>query len=207
MIIVDCDQYDSVWNQNRCGKPTVSKFDKIVTPTGKLTSESVRNKYIDQKAGEAVSGRTEESFISSRMKIASAMEAESRQVYAMNHEELDVYEVGFVYKDERRMFGGSPDALCDPSGMFETKDAQFDIQIPRLRSGKMVQEHIPQCQGGLYVCEREWIDFQSYCSGLPVLCIRCYRDEAYIKLLAEELERFCMDLAIAIKRLREIKGG
>ena len=200
MIIVDCQQGTPEWDACRLGKPTASNFGKIVTATGKI-SES-RDEYLIQLACEAVSGRTEDDYTSYRMKKGREMEEESRNVYAMNHEDLDVYQVGFVYKDERKMFGCSPDALVDPNGGFETKDAKFTVQYERLQKGAMVTTHIPQVQGGLYVCEREWWDWQSYCSGLPELCIRCYRDEKYINLLEEELDRFCMDLAIKIRQLK-----
>lgn len=202
MIIVDCDQNDATWDKCRLGIPTASSFGKILTSTGKVSD--TRIKYMKQLAGEAVSGRKEDSFQSYRMKEASKMEAESRQVYAMNHEDLNVYQVGFVYKDEKRMIGASPDALVDPNGGFETKDAEFTVQIDRLFDNKMITTHIPQCQGGMYVCEREWWDFQSYCNGLPELCIRNYRDEKYISRLEEELEKFCYELAIMIKRLKEM---
>lgn len=202
-IIIDCIQGTPEWDACRRGIPTASKAHKIVTPTGRLTGKDVRQKYMDKLAGEAVSGRTEESFVSYRMQKGTEAEEESCRVYAMAHEDLDVYKVGFVYKDERKMFGYSPDRFCDPGGLFETKDAQFDIQIPRLRDGKMVNEHIPQCQSALYCCEREWVDFQSYCSGLPELCIRLYRDEKWIALFEEELEKFCYDLVALIKKLKE----
>ena len=204
MIIVDCQQNTPEWDACRLAIPTASKFGEIYTATGKVSAS--REKYMIQLACEAVSGRKEESYQSYRMKKASEMEAESRRVYAMNHEGLDVYQVGFVYKDEKRMLGASPDALVDPKGGFETKDAEFTVQYERLKKGKMVASHIPQVQGGLYVCEREWWDFQSYCSGLPVLCIRNYRDEKYITRLAEELEKFCYELAAKVKELREMQS-
>ena len=203
MIIVDCEQNSPEWDQCRLGIPTASNFGKILTATGKVSD--TRKEYMIELACETVSGRSEENFMSYRMKKGKELEAESRRVYAMNHEDLDVYQVGFVYKDEKRMIGASPDALVDPNGGFETKDAKFTIQYDRLASGKMITSHTPQVQGGLYVCEREWWDFQSYCSGLPVLCIRNYRDENYISRLAEELERFCYELAGLIKNLREMR--
>ena len=201
MIIVPCEQHSEEWKSLKRGIPTASNFGKIFTATGKV-SES-RLKYMKQLAGEAISGRSEEDYQSYRMKQGTELEAESRMVYAMNHE-VEIKQVGFVYKNERRMTGCSPDGLVDPDGMFETKDAQFTVQIDRLFDNKMITEHIPQCQGALFVCEREWIDFQSYCSGLPVLCIRNYRDEKYISRLAEELEKFCYELAEMIKRLKDI---
>ena len=201
MIIVDCKQNSPEWDQCRLGIPTASNFGKILTATGKVSAQ--RQDYMYDLAGEAVSGRHEETFNSFRMQQGSEKEAESRMVYAMDSE-VEVRQVGFVYKDERRMFGCSPDGLIDPDGGFESKDAKFKVQIKRLLDGKMVTEHIPQVQGGLYVCEREWWLFRSYCSDLPSLNIRCERDEAYISRLAEELEKFCYELAGLIKKLREM---
>jgi len=202
MIIIDCEQGTPEWDACRLGIPTASNFGKILTAIGKMSAQ--RQDYMYDLAGEAVSGRHEETFTSFRMQQGSEKESESRMVYEMENE-IEVRQVGFVYKDERRMFGCSPDGLIDPDGGFESKDAKFTVQIKRLFDGKMVTEHIPQVQGCLYVCERDWWHFRSYCSGLPSLDIRCERDEKYISRLSEELEKFCYELAIKIKELKEMK--
>ena len=199
-IIIDCTQGDETWHKCRLGLPTASNFGKILTATGKI-SES-RDKYMVELACEFVSGRSEDNFQSYRMKEGNKNEAESRRVYAMNHEDLDVYQVGFVFKDERRMAGGSPDALVGSDGGFETKDAKFTIQYDRLMKGKIETSHIPQVQGYMWICDREWYDWQSYCSGLPELCIRNYRDEVYISRLDEEIEKFSYELAILVNKLK-----
>lgn len=204
MIIIDCEQGTPEWDACRLATPTASRFGEIFTATGKVSEK--REPYMIELACEAVAKRKEENFVSYRMQQAKLAEEESRQVYAMNHDDLYVYQVGFVYKDERKMYGASPDALVDPNGGFETKDAKFTVQYERLKKGTMVTGHIPQCQGGMLVCEREWWDFQSYCSGLPVLCIRNYRDEKYINRLSEELDKFCYELAAMIRRLREMQN-
>ena len=196
-------QGSAQWRQCRLGLPTASNFGKILTATGKI-SES-REQYMIELACESVAGRSEENFTSYRMKQGTEMEAESRRVYAMEHEDLEVVQVGFVYKDERKMYGCSPDSLVNPGGVFETKDAKFAIQYKRLIANKMITSHIPQVQGEIFCCDREWADFQSYCSGLPVLCIRVQRDEKYISRLAEELEKFAYDLAIRIRKLKELQ--
>ena len=202
-IIIDCIQGDEVWKKARLRIPTASNFGKILTATGKVSD--TRTAYMKELACEAVSGRSEDTFQSYRMKQGTTNEVESRRVYAMNHEDLNVYQVGFVYKDERRMTGGSPDALVDSDGGFETKDAKFTIQYDRLNERKIVTSHIPQVQGCIWICEREWFDWQSYCSGLPVLCIRIYRDEVYISRLEEEIEKFCYELSNCIRKLKEME--
>ena len=200
IIIDNIDQGTPEWMTLRLGNPGASNFGKILTATGKV-SES-RNKYMIELACEIVSGRSEDSFQTYRMKEGNKNEAESRRVYAMNHEDLDVYQVALVYKDERKMAHSSPDALVGTVGGFETKDAKFTIQYDRLMNGKMETSHIPQVQGGMYICEREWWDWQSYCSGLPELCIRNYRDEVYISRLEEEIEKFSYELMAIVNKLK-----
>lgn len=203
IIIDDFLQGSDQWMKARIGNPGASNFGKILTATGKI-SES-RTKYMKQLAGEAVSGRHEDNFSSYRMQQGLEMEAESRNVYAMEHE-IEIRQVALVYKDEKKMFHASPDGLIGSDGGFETKDAELTVQIDRLFANRMIVTHIPQCQGGLYICEREYWIFSSYCSGLPSLNIRLERDEKYIERLSEELERFCYELVVMIKRLKEIEG-
>ena len=204
IIIDDIPQNSPQWMALRLGIPTASNFGKILTATGKISDS--REKYMKQLAGETVSGRKEENYQSYRMQKGSEAEAESRRVYEMDNE-IEIRQVAFVFKDERRMAGASPDGLIETNGGFETKDAEFAVQIDRLFNGKMITSHVPQCQGGLYICEREYWIFRSYCSGLPSLNIRIERDEKYIARLSEELERFCYELVVMIKRLKEIEGN
>lgn len=199
-IIIDCIQGDETWKKCRLGRPTGSNFGKILTATGKV-SES-RTAYMIELACEFVSGRSEENYTSYRMKEGSRLEEESCQVFAMEHENLDVRKVGFVFKDERKLCGCSPDRLIDDNGILETKDAKFTIQYDRLKKGTMVTQHIPQVQGEIYCCEREYGIFRSYCSGLPSLDIRVERDENYISRLEEEIEKFSYELTILVKKLK-----
>ena len=202
-IIIDSfKQHDPEWYQARLGNPGASNFGRILTATGKVSEQ--RKAYMYELAGEFVSGRSEDSFVSYRMQQGNEFENESRMVCAMNNE-IEIRRVALVYKDEKKLFHVSPDGLIGDDGCFETKDAKFSVQIERLMSGKMVTAHIPQCQGTLFITEREWILFQSYCSGLPELCIKIYRDEKWIARLAEELERFCYDLAVTIRKLKEMR--
>lgn len=201
-IIIDSyKQHDPEWHSARLGNPGGSGFGKILTATGKISD--TRKQYMIELACEAVSGRSEDGFLSYRMKQGTEMEAESRAVYAMENE-IEIRQVALVWKDEQKKFHVSPDGLIGADGVFETKDAKFTVQYERLLANRMVTKHIPQCQGSMYVCERGYCMFRSYCSGLPSLNIRLERDEKYISMLGEELEKFCYELAIMIRRLKEI---
>ena len=204
IIIDNIAQNTPEWMALRLGNPGASNFGKILTSTGKI-SES-RTEYMKELAGELVSGRSEDNYSSYRMKQGLENEAESRMVYEMDNE-IEIRQVAIVFKDKKRMFHASPDGLIEPKGGFETKDAKFAIQIDRLFNGKMIAAHMPQCQGGMYVCERDYWIFRSYCSGLASLNIRVERDEKYISRLGEELEKFCYELAGMARRLKEMNQG
>jgi len=206
MIISPHPQQSDGWFAEKIGLPSASCFEKIVTTTGARTKGrekdfGPREKYLDELAGEILSGRRAESFANKKMRDASDREPKARWVYG-NNTGYEVYEVGLCWLDEQKKFVASPDGLIDPDGGFETKDAEPHVQVRRHRKGWSKADHFQQVQGGMYVCEREWWDLQSYCDGLPPIVMRYERDEKFIKILAEELDAFCFDLAMLVNKIR-----
>jgi hypothetical protein len=65
-----------------------------------------------------------------------------------------------------------------------------------------IDDHKAQCQGALWVSEREWIDLCVYWPGLPPFVKRAYRDDAYIENLAGEVARFNDELAEIVGKVR-----
>jgi hypothetical protein len=61
--------------------------------------------------------------------------------------------------------------------------------VSYLRDGDIPAKYIPQVQGCLWITEREWWDFMSYHPSMEDLIVRVYRDEAYIKKLADLVTR------------------
>jgi hypothetical protein len=75
-----------------------------------------------------------------------------------------------------------------------------------LLSGGLPPEHKAQCQGVLWVAEREWIDFVSYWPGLPMFIVREHRDEEYIAKLSDAVDQFNDELARMVDRIRALGG-
>ncbi|MGP9532942.1 hypothetical protein [Halomonas sp. AOP42-E1-30] len=86
--------------------------------------------------------------------------------------------------------GYLPDSLVCDNGLLEIKTKLPKFQIEVLLSGEIPAEHVAQCQGGLWVSEREWIDFVSYWPGMPMFIKRAYRDDIMIRTIAERVEAF-----------------
>ena len=201
MIISPNAQHSKEWMQERLGLPTASKFAEIITTKGEPTVETRRIKYLEELAGEILSGRPTKRFVSNKMKDASEREPEARLLYEIVTGS-EVQEVGLCYKDEQKKYGASPDGLIGLLGGFETKDADPCVQVMRVRTGWKGMDHFQQVHGGMYVCEREWWDLQSYCEGMKPIIIRFYRDEKFISRLTVVLNDFCMELAILVNKLK-----
>lgn len=192
--VFDMDQGGDEWFQARLGIPTASKFATVMAKgEGKTRSE-----YMRKLAGEILTGEVTESFSNSHTDRGSEMESEARLKYALA-EGVSPYQVGFIRNGEK---GASPDSLIGVIGGLEIKTALPHIQIDRLERNRLPPEHKAQVQGNLWISDREWWDFVSYWPRLPMLCVRVFRDEDYIKTMSDEIDRFNDEKAALIERIR-----
>jgi hypothetical protein len=192
--IFDCEQGSPEWFACRAGIPTASKFATVMAKSEGKT----RSKYMRQLAGETITGEPMESFSNGHMERGKEMEDEARDLYAFVHD-ADIRRVGFIRNGKK---GASPDSLVGTEGGLEIKTALPDIQIERLLSGKLPSEHVAQVQGSIWIGEREWWDFVSFWPRLPLLKVRVFRDDIYIKHMSSEIDRFNDELAEMVERIR-----
>ncbi len=198
MIVHTCEQGSDDWFRVRAGMPTASEFSTVMAK-GKGGAESkTRKTYMLKLAGELLTGEPMEHFTNAHMERGKAMEAEARDTYAMIAD-VDPEQIGFIVNGPK---GCSPDCLIDTNGMAEIKTKLPHLQIDVLLSGEVPPEHKAQCQGALWVAEREWIDFISYWPRLPLFVKRMHRDEEYIANLASAVDQFNDELAATVERIR-----
>ena len=202
MIISDAEQLSPQWFLDRCAVPSASNFDKIVTSKGAPSKQA--EKYMYQLAGEAITGVKTETYSNAAMERGVELEEEARQLYELING-VSVEKVGFVYKDEQKKYGCSPDGLVNSDGLIEIKCPTIPVAVEYLLKGKLPTTYFQQCQGQLFIAERAWVDFFSYYPGLPHLVVRVERDETFINALEEQLEKFVFDLAKVTKKLREME--
>lgn len=193
-IFEEMEQGGDDWFQARLGIPTASKFATVMAKGEGKT----RSQYMRQLAGEIITGEPAESFTNVHMERGKVMEDEAREHYAFI-EDADIQRVGFIRNGKR---GASPDSLIGSAGGLEIKTALPHIQIDRLERGTLPSEHKAQVQGSIWIAEREWWDFVSYWPRLPMLKVRVYRDDTYIKTMADEVDRFNAELAEMVERIR-----
>ncbi len=187
MKIIECVQHSTEWDEVKRGIPSSSKFEKIITPTGKPSASAI--KYARTLAAERISGFSELSYHSKAMEEGNRREEESRLVYAML-KEVEVRQVGFCLSDCGR-YGCSPDGLVGEDGLIELKNRTGGVAIEHLLENELPPLVIPQVQGQLLVSGRSFCDYVSYYPGLPTLIIRVERDEVFLSKLEKELIAFC----------------
>ncbi len=198
MEIISCDQGSTDWFAARAGIVTASEFQTLLMK-GKGGGESLTRKtYMRKLAGEIITGEPMEAFTNAHMERGKVMEQEARDLYAFMTD-TEPQQIGFI-KSGRK--GASPDSLIDESGGLEIKTRLPHLMIELLESGEVPNEHVAQIQGGMWVAEREWWDFVAYWPKLPLFVKRVYRDEAYIKKLADAVEQFNGELDALVSRIK-----
>lgn len=180
--IIDCEQGSDEWRRARLGIPTASEFKSVLAKGEGKT----RRTYLMKLLGERFTGEPSENYQNAHMERGHVMEAEARSLYAFM-QDAEVTPVGFIRNGGK---GCSPDGLIGTNGLAEVKTKLAHLQLEAWFAGELPSEHRAQVQGALWVAEREWCDFISYWPKLPLVVVRVYRDEAYIKTLASEVARF-----------------
>jgi len=187
-VLVEVEQRSDEWLKLRCGVATASCFDKIITPaTGKASASALayrRELLAEWLMGEPVSVKE-----SGWMQRGTEMEPEARAFYEFEAD-AEVTEAGFVFLDERRQIGCSPDGLVGDDGLIEIKCPAPNTHVGYLIDAKLPTAYIPQVQGALWVTGRKWCDFVSYHPEMESLIVRVRRDEPYIAKMATLIEAF-----------------
>jgi len=191
MIIVDVEQGSPEWHQARLGIPTASDFKRLVTPTGKPSTQI--NGYVNELVAESLMGKKLSGVETFDMQRGTQLEPQARAWYEFHTDQI-VNEVGFVLRDDRQV-GCSPDGLTEFSGL-EIKCPKADKQIGHLLLGGLPPEYMPQIQGCLWICERDKWDFVSYHEELPGVLHTVGRDEKLIKTLENQV-RTLIELKMA----------
>lgn len=185
------------WFQERCGIPSASNFDKIITTKGQPSKQ--RTKYMYQLAGERLTGKKEETYQSYAMTRGIEMEEEARLVFEMDHK-VEIKQVGFCTSDCGR-YGFSPDGIVDGAG-WEVKCPSLAVHVEYLLNKKLPTTYFQQVQGSLFVSGFEEWWFESYYPDMPSLELRVFPDVEFHTALKEQLDQFCDELDELTERLR-----
>ena len=199
ITIHDCEQGTEEWYRARMGMPTASEFSTVMAKGRGGEESKTRRTYMLKLAGELITGEPMENYSNGYMERGKIMEAEARSYYTFMNDKIEVKQVGFI-SDGRRC-GCSPDALLGDEGVLEIKTAAPHILADLILRDQFPPEHMAQCQGALFVTDREWLDLLVYWPKFPMFCKRITRDASYIGNLENEIDRFNREMADLVSKV------
>ena len=169
------EQGSDKWLQMRCGLLTASEMKHILTPTLKVANNDKTRQHAYELAFQRITGHVEPQYVSDAMLRGQEDEIYAREAYREHF--APVTEVGFVTNDKLGFtIGYSPDGLVGDDGLIEIKSRAGKYQVQTIATNEVPEEYVLQLQTALLVTERKWIDFVSYCGGLPVFVKRVEPD-------------------------------
>ena len=200
-IITDIQQGTPEWLALRLGIVTCSELDSLlVNGKGEAGFGTGAFTYMNTLIGERITGELADPFTGNRhTERGHELEGAARTLYE-DREEVKTTQVGIILNHG---IGYSPDSLVLEEGLTEIKTKLPKLQVEVILGGEVPKEHVAQCQGGLWVSEREWIDFVCYWPGMPLFIKRAYRDEVMIRKLSERVKTF---YEILDERMNKVLG-
>lgn len=199
MKLIPCTQGTEAWHQAHTGLPSASRFDRIVTPLGKLSAQS--DKYLNAMVAERVLGNPiGVDVMTDWMQRGLVMEQYAVPWYELQAD-VTTEVIGFCTTDDGRV-GCSPDRLVGLDGLLECKCPTAATHVGyMLNDGSLSIAYRVQIMGQLWVTGRAWCDALSYCEGFAPVCERNERDEPFIRTLSEAVMEFCDRIVSAHDRL------
>lgn len=198
----DVEQGSEEWHALRCGILTASEMKLILTPTLKAANNDKDRQHLYELLGQRITQYVEPRYISDDMLRGVEDEINARIEYSEHY--APVTECGFITNDFLGFtIGYSPDGLVGDYGLIECKSRRQKYQIETILSGKVPDEHILQCQTGLMVSGRQWLDFVSRCAGLPLFVCRVYPDQKIIDAIACAASAFEERIQIAMEKYND----
>lgn len=195
-LTIDAPQGSDAWKEARLGRATASEFAAVMAKGQGKT----RGAYLRRILSERLTGKPIESKAYGAWQANLDRGHEQEPFGKMSFEALTgefVEEVGFVAHPEI-MAGCSPDGFLGEDGGVELKSVIPTVQIETILAGGYPSEHRPQIQGSMWLCNRRWWKFASFCPDMPahlrLYVFRVERDETYIRQLEAEIRVFLAEI-------------
>jgi len=187
----DVIQGSDEWHDQRRGIVSASVVGQLVTPkTLKIAANDKSRAIVTQLVAERITGYTDPTYVGDDMLRGVEDELRARDLYAEVYER-PVREVGFLLRKENTwQLGYSPDGLVGDDGLIEVKSRRSKLHLATILADEVPAEFMAQCQAGLLVSGREWLDFISYSGGMPMWHKRVLPDPAWHEAIIAAAEQF-----------------
>jgi hypothetical protein len=189
-VFTELEQGTPEWLAARCGIVTASVVGQLITPkTVKPASNDYSRALAVTLTAERITGHVEPIHENQDMLRGTLDEPFARDKYAEHHAPVD--EIGFMVRDDWGFrLGYSPDGLVGDDGLIEIKSRRAKKHLSTILADEVPLENLAQCQAGLLVSGREWLDYVSFCSGMPLYVKRVTPDPKWQAAILEAVAAF-----------------
>lgn len=186
----DIEQGTDDWHALRRGIVTASTIGQLITPkTVKVAANDTARSLTMHLTAERITGYTEPTYASADMERGKIDEPYARDVYSEHY--APAVEVGFMTNTfNGHTLGYSPDGVVGDDGLIEIKSRRQKQQLATVLADAVPLENMAQCQTGLLVTGRDWLDYVSFCGGMPLYVKRVYPDRRWFDAITGALELF-----------------
>jgi putative phage-type endonuclease len=202
MKIHDMDQYSDEWWEVRKGRLTASSASKLLTPTGKLSTQFKGE--IGRLLAESMGLQEPEDRVETEwMKRGTGLEDEARKWLAV---ELDcpMHQIGLITEGD--YLSASPDAVTATPKTGKTI-IPVEIKCPKpsthigwILDGGLPKEHRAQVHFQLALTGAPFGYFMSYHPELPPIMIKVERDE-YTGEMIKAMDAFVKEMKAAKEQI------
>lgn len=189
-IFTELEQGSPEWLAARCGIPTASVIGQLITPsTVKVAKNDYSRGLTATLVAERITGHVEPMQVSQAMMRGTLDEPYARDAYSEHH--APAIEIGFMVNDfGRYKIGYSPDGLVGDDGLIEIKSRAQKKHLQTILADEVPLENMAQIQTGLLVSGRDWLDYVSFCSGMPLWTMRVLPDERWHDAITDAVLTF-----------------
>ena len=206
-VFTELEQGTEEWLAARRGIITASVVGLLITAkTIKPASNDTSRGLIGTLAAERITGHVEPIHPNADMERGTLDEPFARDVYSEHYAEAA--EVGFMVRDDWGFrIGYSPDGLVGDDGLIEIKSRRQKKHLATILSDEVPAENMAQIQCGLLVSGREWLDYVSYCGGMPLYVRRVTPDPRWHEAILTAAAQFEAEAAQMIDTYQSAING
>lgn len=187
-IVLNEPQGSDAWAAARCGILTASVMHcLLVDGKGQAGFGAGAFTLMNELIGERFTGESADKFGGNASTERGHLLEPVARAFVSERLGIVIDEVGIILNHG---VGYSPDGVVGNDGLVEIKTKLPKLQIEVILAGEIPKEHVVQCQAGLWISERDHIDFASFWPGMPLFHKRAGRDEVMITKLKERVEKF-----------------
>jgi len=155
---------------------------------------------------ERITGWTDPTFVSDAMWMGIEGEPLAREKYSEHY--APVTEAGLMIENRwGYRIAYSPDGLVGQDGLIEIKTRRSKAQLSTILAGVPPMENMAQLQCALLVSGRKWIDYVSYCGGMPLWVRRVHPDHRWFDAIARAVTAFENNAAEMVRIYNESIEG